>query len=169
MDRMKERVFFRDPLLVGLFNQPDWCHHHGLKMRLKMFDENVSLVLIDGSAATVKIFRVTDPTSTWDWIVEWEIKHGKGEKVNGSVCMDTEELEAAFMLSQLTGKWGDELIKRFGAHTAQQGSFIRWKKYLNIPGPGTGHDGDPNVSIFLDKEITEAVRSLVASACVAAV
>lgn len=42
----------------------------------------------------------------------------------------------------------------------KQGAFIRYGNFLNIPSPGTGHDGDPNISILIDGPIRRAVRQL---------
>lgn len=58
---------------------------------------------------------------------------------------------------------GDFLLEKYGGDVACQFLFIRWQDYLNIPGPGTGHDGDPNISIKLTDEIKEAIRALLAS------
>ncbi len=55
------------------------------------------------------------------------------------------------------GSW---LVGRYGGNSAVQSKFIRWGNFLNIPCPGTGHDGDPNVSIYVTDEIREAVRKL---------
>jgi len=31
---------------------------------------------------------------------------------------------------------------------------------LNIPCPGTGHDGDPNVSVYIEESIQRAIEQL---------
>lgn len=43
---------------------------------------------------------------------------------------------------------------------ARPGAFIRQGRYLNIPGPGTGLIGDPNISIRLKPEIVAAVSKM---------
>ena len=78
--------------------------------------------------------------------------------------MDDEHLKMAFGLSEESGKYGDWLIGRFGGESAEQGQFIRFENFLNIPCPGTGHDGDPNISIVLDDKIRDAVEHLLACA-----
>jgi hypothetical protein len=56
-----------------------------------------------------------------------------------------------------SGEW---LLDRYGGDSAAQGFYIRWRNCLNIPCPGTGHDGDPNISVTLSDDIKEAVRQL---------
>lgn len=130
-------------------------------MRVEEFSGDNHLLVIAGSAASV---RVTRRATTVDegWFVEWEVVQSQQAKVNGRVVFTSDDLRAAFGLSQESGEFGDWLIERFGADSASQGKFIRWKNFLNIPCPGTGHDGDPNVSIHIDEEIRETVRRLLA-------
>lgn len=136
---------------------PIWYHHHGSKMKVKEVTRNPRLLIIAGSAASVRVaHRATTLFRTWD--VEWKIVFGNSTGINGTAVFTSEELESAFGLSDNRGTFSDWLIERFGADSASQGKYIRWKDYLNIPCPGTGHDGDPNVSICLDEEIQNAVR-----------
>ena len=152
---MKTKVVRRDPEMGG-FGIPIWCHHHGSKMRIQCFNKNESFVFIKGSAASLRIILVPNGL----WLVEWEVENGIFKKVNGSTVFTRDELRAAFGLSDDSGKFGGWLIDQYGADSAQQGVYIRWKDFLNIPCPGTGHDGDPNISIHLDDEIKIAVRQL---------
>jgi hypothetical protein len=74
--------------------------------------------------------------------------------------MDTDTLKSAFGIHEANGYASDWLLNEFGGTCASQGKFLRYKDYLNIPGPGTGHDGDSNVSIELDRSIQTAARDL---------
>ena len=130
-----------------------WYHHHGNKL-------NVSD--ISTSARTLKIFSkavelTITPTGTLTWKVKYIILQAGGS-FEGSVNMNDHELKAAFGLPNegLSGQ-SDWLLEKYGGDVAMQGKFIRYRRCLNIPGPGTGHDGDPNVSIYLHNEIKEAV------------
>lgn len=140
---------------------PIWWHHHGSKMKLESLIKSDSLLLISGSAAHIGIVRKADLNSNW-W-VEWEVVQSPGAKVNGSIVLSPDELRAAFGLSEESGDFGDWLLAEYGGDSAEQGKFIRWKNFLNIPCPGTGHDGDPNVSVELDEDIQNAVRQLLKS------
>lgn len=149
----------RDPE-TNMWGNPTWYHHHGSKMRVEEFSKGNRLLVIAGSAASV---RITRRASTVDegWFVEWEVVQSQQVKVNGRVFFTSDDLRAAFGLSQGSGRFGNWLIEQFGADSASQGKYIRWRNYLNIPCPGTGHDGDPNVSIYIDNdEILDAVRQL---------
>ena len=154
---MKKPAQPRDPEIRWYF--PIWCHHHGSKMCVKKFSKENHLLVIAASAASVRITRRSSTADGW-WFVEWEVVHSQQEKVNGCVIFGSDELRAAFGLSGDSGRFGDWLIERFGAESAEQRMYIRWKNFLNIPCPGTGHDGDPNVSIHLNEEIQNAVRQL---------
>ena len=128
-------------------------------MRVEEFSKGNYFLVIAGSAARV---RITRRAATVDegWFVDWEVVQSQQAKVNGRVVLTSDELRAAFGLSDDSGTFGDWLIERFGADSASQGKYIRWKNFLNIPCPGTGHNGDPNVSIHFDEEIQNAVRQL---------
>lgn len=78
--------------------------------------------------------------------------------------MSKDNFKAAFGLRDgWCPEGGSGLICAYGGEAAFQGQFIRWKEFLNIPGPGTGHDGDPNISLQLSGEIVEAARSFLAN------
>lgn len=146
---------------------PIWWHHHGWKMMLKRIDLRNRVVVIGSrQAAVVRITPKADSLNE-GWYVEWEIKFARDSSVHGNVWMSSQNLECAFGLSDSEDKKYHEcyrnwLISRFGADCACQGQFIRYGNFLNIPGPGTSNDGDPNVSIDLDDEIKDAVRQLLA-------
>lgn len=155
---MQESVLRKDPQTWQ--GCPIWWHHHGFKMGVVQFSKRQRFLVIGRNAASVKI---TPAALTVDegWWVEWEVVQSQQEKVNGRTVFTSDELRAAFGLSQESGVLSDWLIERFGADCASQKKFIRWQEYLNIPCPGTGHDGDPNVSISIDnKEIQNAIREL---------
>lgn len=148
---------------LKLWDVPVWWHHHGIKMRA--FEEgeedyNPDRVVIKGSAAEVSIAR--HPSWTDQWAVEWKVVQAAGEEFShGRVLMESEDLERAFGLSDEPGAFGIAILKNHGGTTARQGTYIRYERFLNIPGPGTGHDGDPNVSIQLDEKIQNAIQKLV--------
>lgn len=158
---MKKAVQRRDPEIRMYF--PIWCHHHGSKMCVEQFDQQNRVLVISGSAAKVTIRKASSVyPDAIGWFVDWEVVQYKPYEngVRGRSQFNSENLAAAFGLSESSGKFGDWLIEEFGADSAEQGKYIRWKNFLNIPCPGTGHDGDPNVSIHIDEEIQNAVRKL---------
>jgi hypothetical protein len=143
---------------------PVWYHHHGRKMKVVEFNEKERRLVIEGGAK-ITIRPGTEVQEGGDgWVVDWEvIQHvAYDEAVRGRRQFDNEQLAAAFGLSEKSGYFGQWMIDQYGAHSAEQGLYIRWKRFLNIPCPGTGHDGDPNVSIDIDDEMRDAVRKLLA-------
>lgn len=158
---MGTAVLPRDPEIRWYF--PIWCHHHSSKMRVEQFDKRNRVLVISGSAAKVRIRKASSVyPDAKGWFIDWEVIQSQPYKegVRGRSRFNDDDLAAAFGLSESSGKFGDWLIEQFGADAANQGKYIRWKNFLNIPCPGTGHDGDPNVSILLDEEIQNAVRQL---------
>lgn len=140
---------------------PIWWHHHGSKMRVVYRDsaDHRPKLFLEASAASVGISRDSARYRSPLWRVKWTVGFGHGFS-SGDISVTGEELRAAFGLSEESGCFGDWLIERYGADSAEQGKYIRWGCFLNIPCPGTGHDGDPNVSIELDDTIKEAVDLL---------
>lgn len=144
--------------------KPEWFHHHGFKMSLETCDTETPLVVISATAARLEITH--SPLFEKDshpWFVSWRVVQyrPRGEQVDGKTSMKPEELRAAFGLTDdQFGEGHKWLIERYGATTAVQREFIRYKDFLNIPGPGTGHDGDPNISIVLDPRIKKAVGDI---------
>jgi hypothetical protein len=145
------------------WDHPIWHHPHGSKMRVEKLDKKNRVLVISGSAAKVTIRKASSiiPNAK-GWLVDWEVVQCQayGEGVRGRSCFKDNDIAAAFGLSDSSGRFGGWLIEQFGADVANQGKYIRWKKFLNIPCPGTGHDGDPNVSIQLNEEIQHNVLQL---------
>ncbi|MBY0472844.1 hypothetical protein K2Q00_00980 [Patescibacteria group bacterium] len=95
------------------------------------------------------------------WHVSWKINHGYG-MVGGFVNLTNTQLELAFGLKDDSDGSTRAVVERTGIpfDAALQGCFVRWGQWLNIPHPGTGMQGDPNISIELDDEIVAAVQAL---------
>lgn len=160
---MKTAIHRRDPEIQLYF--PIWYHGHGRKMYVERFDRKNHTLIISGSAAKVVIKKASSVYSdVKGWLVDWEVVQFRPyeEGVLGRTHFDDDDLAAAFGLSDDSDEFGDWLIERYGADSAAQGKYIRWRDFLNIPCPGTGGNGDPNISIDLDDEIRNAVRQLLA-------
>ena len=160
---MKMRM--KQPLMV--MGHPDWWHNRGHKMKLKLIDRRRFTLKIEGSAAMVEIRRIIPIVASEKpgWLVSWEvIQHvAHDEVVHGKRLFSDDELAAAFGLSGNMGRYGTWVIERYGADVAEQGTYIRYRNFLNIPCPGTGHDGDPNVSVYIDEDILDAVSGFLRS------
>lgn len=145
---------------------PDWWHHHGIKMLLRPEESTSQHLVIRGSAAELHLTSsallkqeliISSPL----WRAWWKVRQSPNEWSEGRVLMGLDTVRAAFGFDDSSTPDSVWLIERYGGEAAAQGQFIRWKRYLNIPGPGTGNDGDPNISIELDKRIQQAVINLV--------
>lgn len=148
-------------LKIGI---PNWCHMHGSKMSVRNFDQENSILVLDSSAATVVITKGSSMFPGHEgWFVDWKVVQSAPQKVGvqGRAWFSDQDIKSAFGLSNISGKYDHWLIEQYGADVAEQGRYIRWKNYLNIPCPGTAHYGDPNVSIHLEENIRNAVQKLI--------
>lgn len=145
----------KDPVLKE-DNIPVWANSKGRKMSVEYIGLLEDLLIIRGSAAEVVIQR-----SKIGFIVSWSIVSSQSHWTRGQIDFLTEDLMQAFGLSDRCGEHGYGLLEEFGGTTAHQGFFLRFQKWLNIPGPGTGHNGDPNVSILIDDKIKFAVGKMI--------
>ncbi len=95
------------------------------------------------------------------WRVRWIIKHHGRDHIDGKYILDTEEMRAAFDLGETTIPkihTAADFARRYGADVGVSGKFIRKGVYLNIPCPGTGCEGDPNMSIKLTSYIQRPIE-----------
>ncbi|MDD4901716.1 MAG: hypothetical protein PHE24_01115 [Patescibacteria group bacterium] len=143
-----------------LKQRPDWWHSHGDEMRITNFIRENGYLAIGGRAEQLTISK--NFTENY-YDVAWRVVHGPSEIVTGCRIMKKESLQNAFGLIEATidnqSQW---LINHYGGDAAEQAKFIRDHNYLCIPCPGTGRDGDPNISIKLNKKIKQAVAKLLA-------
>jgi hypothetical protein len=163
---------------LELFDKPIWWHHHGIKARV--FRIGSELILGSGAVQLIigkpaMLFRQNSSESRAACKVNWIIHQSLVDRANGQTHIDVVSLEVAFGLSNaalLSDKTSQWLLDQFGGTRASQGDFINYHGqyypeqvvYLNIPCPGTGHDGDPNISILVTDEIKEAVAEHLARA-----
>jgi hypothetical protein len=91
--------------------------------------------------------------------VYWFLVHSTGQ-IEGNIKMSRAEVRVAFGLAAQTED--RTFAKKFNADAASPGRFIRRGSYLNLPMPGTGVDGDPNISVYISPEIRLAIQALLA-------
>ena len=128
---------------------PTWFNPHGLKMQLGVALER-ECVLIKNTSAKVHITKCPLAGFNDHYMVKWEITHYHHARAGGRVLFTQVQMLGAFGIGVETND--QELIR---------GRYIRHEQFLNLPMPGTGMDGDPNVSIFVSDEIREAVRKFI--------
>ena len=142
-------------------SRPIWWVGQGTKMRIAKDESGKNGLVIRGSTAEVRITKAPEEQS--GWFIEYRIDHGGNCQTNDRVRMSESELAAAFRLRDDHEDNSFFLIERFGGTVAIQRIFIRYREFLNIPGPGTGRQGDPNVSIKLYPETIMAVHKFILS------
>lgn len=141
---------------------PDWHHPQSYRIHLEKADS--SHVVIQAPAARFTIVELLDADTIYKWIARWEILFSEGTGTRSEIVMSAQDLCEAFALNEHTeceGRWWANPHQDIAS---RKGVYFRYDRYLNIPGPGTGQDGDPNISIFLTAEIKKAVTHLVLEA-----
>jgi hypothetical protein len=152
------------------FGYPIWWHQHGSDMSVKGLNRQKGILVINGRSAKVTIMRASSLHRGMEgWFVDWEIgfaNHGivhglpSMECVRGRIRFSDAHIKTAFGFEKTQDIHSRWLLEQYGADVAFHGKYIRWGRFLNIPCPGTGYDGDPNVSIEVSVNIHESIRQL---------
>lgn len=166
---------------------PPWFHPQGLKMVLDVEKSVAGLrIVLSASAAFLHIMRdycegrrgPSSPAERKSFSIQWEIRHSAHEITIGTRVVSEDDLRGMFGLSlphprnaasEQTGvQWArerihatDALYALYDQITGRPGYFLRADDFLNVPGPGIGKDGDPNISIEIDVAMREAVLALI--------
>lgn len=136
---------------------PEWFHRGGTKMSLNMSSHNIYVKFKNQSGSVeLTISKNYEPRQMrkqqLKWIVWWEIKsdYGLGIREGRDLWTDY-DIKSAFDLI---------LVPSAKKTVSRAGKFYREDSYLNIPGMGTGQNGDANVSIFVTDEIKTAIEEI---------
>lgn len=122
---------------------PSWWHPAGTKVRIVKVSYPLSIFLKSALASLTILKAIGVPGNYW--YLDWDIT-GSTNAVKGRVVVTGEQL--------LT------LFKRKGSAVIQ-GVGVREKSCLNVPCPGTGNDGDPNISILVSARAEQVIRRFV--------
>jgi hypothetical protein len=136
---------------------PVWWNQRGAHMRLDRVDPTRLVIQNESKTAQLTINPTLDK-----WRVSLRLQHGPGWQMATTLLLSTEEVRAAFALSNTPteGTAALQHICKFSGgecDTGEFGKFVRWDYFLNLPCAGTGEDGDPNLSLYLSPEIVAAV------------
>lgn len=155
----------RQPKL-GLMGNPIWTLQQGHKMKvIGSILDDLRLELAS-SSAQLTIQGSVEDTDCWE--LTRLIQHNRD--ITGTTVLTKKQLLRAFGVireSEMTGSECTEyteMLDCFGADDGVPGCFIRWEDWLNIPCAGCGYNGDPNITIFISREIACAVANLVLAA-----
>lgn len=147
---------------------PSWYHSNGDKIKEIDFCETTSALRISwGSShlfgeSSAEIIIILAPDS-WHkaWLVKWKTNPNPQEESSGYRTFTSSELKAAFGISDDSSlDQEDQSTDRLDVDSTKHGKYIRWRNFLNIPCPNTGEDGNPNISIYVNKDIRDAVIEL---------
>lgn len=145
---------------------PPWWARQGLKMVADANSEHGLVIISNANAASLRISR--NDGSGERYTLAWSVAHLDAHS-HGSLCLEKAELLRAFGYSDGHdpsedgfGEGGEMLEERIGLRlsAAMLGRYARRGPYLNIPHPGTGLPGDPNISVYITPEIRTAVVAL---------
>lgn len=145
--------------LMSRIRVPGWHHPSSGKMQVEKADS--SQVVISAPKACLTITEIPQGPD-FIWTVKWEIFFTIEHGVRNEVVMSAQELCAAFALNENEDDYDDWLEDLPRVSVA--GKFFREGPFLNIPHPGIGKDGDPNISVLITGEIKKAVTGLVLEA-----
>jgi hypothetical protein len=145
---------------------PKWFNAHGFKMALQqdklplVLSLDHKILMIGSKTASLQI----DRNLRGIYRVYWHISFCTGiintHYVEGQIEIDQATIKDAFAVST-SDTHATTFAKEHDADIAIPGSYIRKGQFLNVPMPGTGSDGDPNISVFVSDEIKAAVRELI--------
>ena len=141
-------------------SQPSWLVGHGIKM--EVHEKGLGTLTLKGSVARLEIVSFGPKAGPHEYKVAWNVTHVDGY-TSGSVNMNRDDVARAFGIVNGMGDGGGALRAPDGKeiHAAAQGLYFRRSRYLNIPHPGTGRQGDPNISVYVTDEIRKAVFELI--------
>ena len=157
--------------VVRLTNPPIWWSTKGDKMDIEELNVPGKCLILTASVARFEI-RYAVGRPDFPWTITWRIIHAWGGSIENSECdrgcrwMNDFELGAAFGLANNVVVGDLPGDPRLIPDVFIQGKAIRLGSHLNIPHPGTGQQGDPNISIRVTPEITEGVRRLLVTTIV---
>ena len=140
---------------------PSWAHYASARVYIVFNRQGKKCLTISSGSCHLKIRPIGDGKRKWEvrWIM---FDKGPGNEVYGTRIFNPVELATAFDLHRDLVKTDDLFTAHYNAEYGIPGKFIRKGQFLCIPCPGTGVDGDPNMSIFLfpfiKQNITEFIK-----------
>ncbi len=148
---------------------PSWWSDKGVNMRVDgaILERGKPMLVNVAVGSAAKVFICQCDSRRGDFDVQYHINHCDGSHSGGSIVMSRADLSRAFGLVNGFGTGfshsGKGLLEKgYELDAAAQGKYVRLGDYLNIPHPGTGLVGDPNVSVQLTAEMKSIVQTLLA-------
>jgi hypothetical protein len=142
---------------------PDWHHSGSSKLRVTDHSEAHQFMELVSGGSRVTVGKFAGPGK--GWTIQYELTHGPHSHTKGQVLLSSAELAWAFALADdCTGQEVDQiLLDMYGGDACKVGGYFRSGMHLNVPGPGHGYHGDPNLSILITEEMQRIVRKMLAA------
>ena len=181
---MYELLFFRHTAVAeqggvmrsatDTYLNPRWFHLHGRKMRFVPGGSSKDAVVIRSmSGASELIIKKFSLDGELVWKVEWQVVLSQHESDTGKRIVQTEWLHRMFDIPPHRGenfvarpvpmfsRKASKFLRDYQGEDGEPGHFIRQFDKLNIPGPGTGHNGSGTISIEITQEMQDAIAVLI--------
>lgn len=146
---------------------PSWWSPKGDRMVLDSYKQDEYLKYAKEGVASLTL-RLVYIGGARHVSISWSIVHDVLSEehrceVSGTVLLTHAQAVRAFHVTR--GSVGSArrevedavFASAYRADDGSQGLFVRQGRYLNIPGPGTGMQGDPNISFYIDDDVKAAV------------
>jgi len=145
------------PPKPGYLERPEWFSSpKGMKMAVINFEKSWGQLVISSNVARVSIIPAGTKRNPRGWYVDWGFLYDEISRIH----FTSEELAAAFGLTDEKGKTGLALLSFYGGDSAEQGKYMRWGICLNIPSLPVDYDHDISISIEIDEQMRTCVRQL---------
>lgn len=149
---------------------PGWWNPRGHHMHIgitgTVLTGGKADLALDSKDSVDAFVRIDQVYSRNKYKLGWHLNHSGGIDMPytaGRIEVDARELKRMFAFIDGAEEDSLWLLKQYRGTAAAQGKFLRQNRYLNIPGPGTGRDGDANLSVFVSDEIMTGVRAMLIS------
>lgn len=146
---------------------PSWWSAKGINMKVDgvVLERGKHPIVNIAIGSAARVFICQCDSRRGDFDVQYHINHCDGSHSSGSIVMSRADLARAFGLINGYGVGfshsGAGLLEMgYELDAASQGKYVRLGNYLNIPHPGTGLVGDPNVSVQIKAEMKSAIQAL---------
>lgn len=133
--------------------RPHWWHGRGKTVYDAGNRRDRSIVTLTSKSCHLKIQR----TGENEWIVSVYMHYPGKNRTTHERYFNAVELATAFDTPRDLSVGNGLYAFRRRANFGVEGLFIRRGNFLNIPCPGSGVDGDPNMSIRLTAHIREKI------------
>ncbi|HEY0010946.1 MAG TPA: hypothetical protein VGB97_03495 [Candidatus Paceibacterota bacterium] len=145
------------PLIAALTTPPPWWNGHDLTWTAIRRGTTLKLT------AEGRVLEISAIGRSGSFRLCYTIEHGNGTTAHQISGLPAVRIEKMFALRR--GSPSDwRIFPGIGivADAGERGEFCRTKGYLNIPHPGIGHPGDPNLSLLITEDIRKAVEDFLA-------